>query len=250
MIVRICLALALTFGVGISTVVAKLSFGPRPEVSLKNLTAKAESIFVGTVSSVEPANFKISNNETDELFIANNLITFAVESVLKGAKVGTVVTKGENLVLLYQKPERFLVFLHEENKDGSRFSPSNDVFPVINVISPDYHWEIGVRGGKRLSGEYGPYVLRFLMNEDMWIAGDTARWTSALKRKVVKELVALDSQFTDKKKADEVFSLTTRGCHWIRDEWDRSGGVGYIGWRPCPLPLAFVQAYIKVLVNQ
>lgn len=222
-----------------------------PEISIKNLTAKAEAVFVGTVSRVEPADYKIANDKTDELFYAANVVTFAVDSSLKGPETLSIAIKGSDLFGLYNA-KQFLIFLHAENKDGFRFSPPNDAFEVFNATSsPDWHWEVGVRGGKRLPAEYEPYVLRFDMNSSLWLAGDTARWPPTLRKDVEKELVAIDPQFADTKKANEVFSLTTRGCHWIKDEWDRPpiNGVGYIGWTPCPLPLALVKAYVKVLVK-
>lgn len=102
-----------------------------------------------------------------------------------------------------------------------------------------------MRGGKRPPAEYGPYILRFDMNSSLWMAGDIARWPLSLKDDVRKELVALDPQFANEQKATEVFSLTTRGCHWLKDEWP----APYIGWTPCPMPLALVKAYVKVLAK-
>lgn len=233
------------------------------EESLKALTAKAEVIFVGTVSGIVPAapvyptGEKVDWEAYDKVsnqFKATNEVTFNVEVVLKGQKVDALKTKGSDLVLLYDVKvgDKFLIFLHKEDKDGFRFSPADDVFPTQNVSSLDYHWDIiDARGekGKRLPAEYGPYVNRFLMNNGLWMAGDTAIWTPSLKKDVTKELVAFDPQFADVEKTDEVFLMSTRGCHFTKDEWDRTGGVGYIGPRPCPLPLAFVEAYVKVLVK-
>ncbi len=223
------------------------------DVSLKTLVRNSDTIFVGTLIGVAPENFKPANDKTDNLFIATNKVTFAIEEALMGEmkKNDMLTTKGGNLVLLYKGSKKFLVFLNEEDKVDFPFYPPTDVLPVINVESPDYHWDIGVRYGKRLPTEYGPYVNRFDMNGGLWMTGDKARWTPSLKKDVTKELVALDPQFADMKKVDEVFSLTTLGCHFTKDEWDRTPtGVGYIGPRPCPLPLAFVQAYVKVLVKR
>ncbi|TSC70243.1 MAG: hypothetical protein CEO12_447 [Parcubacteria group bacterium Gr01-1014_46] len=225
-----------------------------PEIAIKKLADEAEGIFVGTLTAVEPARPVEWRKESGSgTFGQTNQVTFAVESTLKGEKMETLKTKGSDLVLLYNDTEKFLVFLHKEDKDGFRFYPPHDIFEIFNATSsPDWHWEIGVHGGKRLPPEYEPYVLRFDMNSSLWLAGDTARWPTTLRKDVEKELVAIDPQFSDTKKLNEVFSLTIRGCHWIKDEWDRPpiNGVGYIGWTPCPLPLAFVKAYIKVLVRQ
>ena len=254
MTVRTALVVVFAFVVGFSKIEGQILKGegccynaPRTEVSIKNLTAKAEAIFVGTVSAVEPPNFKVANDKSDELFYATNWVTFAVSSVLKGPEMSSIKIKGSDLLGLYDGDSQFLVFLHKEDKDGFRFYPPNDAFPVgINVESPRYHWEIGVRGGKHLSAEYEPYALRFDMNSSLWMAGDMARWSPSLRKDVEKELIAFDPQFADKKKADEAFSLTTRGCHWYKDEWP----APYIGLMPCPMPLALVKAYIKVLVKE
>ena len=222
-----------------------------PEITIKKLVDKAEGIFVGTITAVEPPRpvdwFAHDNSST---FGQTNQVTFSIESTLKGEQMETLKTKGGGLVLGYKDPQRFLVFLHAENKDGFRFYPAHNAFEVFNATSsPDWHWEIGVRGGKRLPSEYEPYVLRFDMNSNLWLAGDVARWSPMLRKDIEKELIVIDPQFADQRKINEVFSLTTRGCHWIKDEWDRTGGVGYIGWTPCPLPLTFIKAYVKVLVK-
>ncbi|MEQ1561560.1 MAG: hypothetical protein ABL899_02465, partial [Nitrospira sp.] len=247
--VRICLVIAITLALGLSEATSQERCcyeKPQPEISIKSITAKSRIVFVGTLVDAEPLKFKSTSRKSYRL-VTTSRIKFSVESFLKGQKIDTIEAKGNNLALLYDE-KKFLVFLYEE-KDGFWFDSPYGVLPIINVISPNYHWEIGVHGGKRLPGEYEPYVFRGDANSSLWMAGDTARWTLSLKRDVMKELVILDPQFADPRKAEEVFSLTTLGCQWIKDEWDRMGGVGYIGWRPCPLPLAFVQAYVRVLVR-
>ena len=100
-----------------------------------------------------------------------------------------------------------------------------------------------------MSADYGPFVLKWNKNHHLWARGDTAYWTPELKRATATKLAELDPRFQDPKRSEEVFSLTTRGCQFTKDVWDRTGGIGFIGWEPCPMPLSLLEAYAKVRVS-
>src|SRR3989344_3562692 len=103
--------------------------GPVPDEALKTLSERAETIFVGTISGVDPAvpssptgekvHWEAYDKASDK-FKATNVITFAVESVWKGEKVDTMKLRGGNLLLIYRKTTKFLLFVGTEDKEGLR----------------------------------------------------------------------------------------------------------------------------------
>ena len=246
--------------------------GPVPDKMLKNLIREAETIFVGTVSSVEPAvpvyptgekvDWEAYDKVSDQ-FKTTNEVNFVVDSVWKGEKVDTMKLRGGNLLLIYRNTKKFLVFVGKEDNEGFRLDISKNVFGFVDVNHPDYHWDVDLgkradkywskesfRSNKRLPTEYGSYVMKWDRNHHLWARGDTAYWTPELKKAVTTRLTEIDPRFQDSRHREEIFSLTTLGCQFTKDEWDRSGGSGFIGWQPCPMPISLLEAYVKVLVRQ
>jgi hypothetical protein len=243
--------------------------GPVPAEALKTLIDQAESIFVGTVASVEPSVPAYPTGENrdwkeyyriyDE-FKATNVVTFTVEAVWKGPAVETIKLRGNDLLLIYENTKKFLIFLGKEDEKGVQIDVEKNVFRFIEVTDPDYHWDVDLgkpaekkswntqsfRSNKRLPAEYGPFVMKWDRNSHLWGKGDTASWDPALKKATAVKLATIDPKFKDPKHREEVFALTTRGCQFTKDEWDRSGGIGFIGWEPCPLPLSLLEAYVRV----
>lgn len=241
--------------------------GPVPDKALKNLIRDSEMIFVGTVSSVEPAvpvypegdnvDWSAYSKASDN-FRETNEVTFTVESMWKGEKVDTVKLRGDYLLLIYRNTKRFLIFAGKEKL----IDIGKNAFVFVVVDHPDYHWDVDLgkradkywsnksfRSDKRFPTEYGPYLRRSDDNKHMWASGDRAYWTPELKRATAAKLAELDLRFSDKKKVNEIFELTTRGCQFTKDEWDRTGGSGFIGWEPCPMPISLLEAYVKVRVE-
>ena len=281
MAVRISFIMALVFAFGFNLNAGQcfkgcprevVEEGPVLDEALKTLIAQSEMIFVGTVSGVEPAvpaypeggkaDWDAYDKLSDE-FKATNVVTFAVDSVWKGEKVDTIKLRGGNLLLIYQNTKKFLVFVSEgENTRGLRFDINKSIFGFVDVNHPDYHWNVDLgkpgvlattwlptesfRSNKRLPADYGPYVRKWDGNQHLWRRGDTAYWTPGLKKATAARLAGLDPRFKNSRRSEEVFSLTTRGCQFIRDEFDRRGGSGFIGWQPCPMPLSLLEAYVRV----
>ncbi len=245
--------------------------GPAPDKALKTLIDQSETIFVGTVSSVDPAvpvypegekvDWEAYGKVSDQ-FEATNVVTFTVDSIWKGEWADTIKLRGDNLLLLYRNTKKFLIFVGKENEKGLRFDIDKSVFGFVDINHPDYHWDMDLgkpgvikgemqdtkafRSNKRLPADYGPYVMKWDDNKQLWAHGDTAIWTPELKKAVASEMARLDPRFKNSKRSEEVFSLTTRGCQFTKDEWDRTGGIGFIGWEPCPMPLSLLEAYVKV----
>lgn len=243
--------------------------GPVPDEALKNLIPGSEMIFVGTISGVEPAvpvypegekvDWEVYDKASDH-FRNTNEITFAVESVWKGEKVATMKLRGNSLLLIYRNTKKFLIFVGKENEEGFRIDINKNVFGFVDVNHQDYHWDVDLgrrisfpwdlsntfRSNKRLPADYGPYVMKWDGNQHLWARGDTAYWTPGLKKATALKLAELDPRFQDPKQSEEVFSLTTRGCQFTKDEWDRQGDSGFIGWQPCPMPTVLLEAYVKV----
>ena len=245
--------------------------GPVPDESLKVLIQQSDMVFVGTVSGVEPAipayptgeniDWKAYDKVSDQ-FEASNEVTFAVESVWKGEKIDTIKLRGGNLLLIYQNTKKFLVFVGKENEEGLRFDINKSIFGFIDVDHADYHWDVDLgkpytslwdqrlfRSNKRFPTGYGPYVMKWDRNSHLWARGDTAYWTPELKKAVAMKMAETDPRFQDAKRSEEVFSLTVRGCQFTKDERDRSGGSGFIGWQPCPMPLSLIEAYAKIRIE-
>jgi len=285
MIFRISVAVVLAFVLSMSEIAGQcfkgcsremVEEGAVPAKALKNLIQRSETIFIGTVTSVEPAvpvypkgenaDWEAYSKASDE-FRRINVVTFAVESVWKGEKVDTLKLRGDDLLQIYRNTKRFLIFVGKENKDGFRIDLNKNVFGFADINHPDFHWDVDLgksglspsgellptkafRSDKRLPDDYGPYVRKWNRTEHLWMRGDTAYWTPALKRAVAAKLVELDPRFQDPTRREEVFSLTTRGCQITDDEMDRRGGVGFWGWTPCPMPVVLIQAYAMVLAER
>lgn len=249
--------------------------GKRPEYMLRTLVDESDTIFVGTIKSIEPAvpdypypakeGEPVDWKEYDKIsdhFEKTNEITFAVESVWKGEKADTVKIRGGSLRLIFRHTNKFLIFVGKEDEDGIRLDVNKNIFRFVDVDHADYHWDVDpgkviqrpwglelMRGDKRLTNAYGPYVMKWDDNDGLWANGDGAFWTPNLKRQVSAVFAETDPRAKDPKWREEVFSLTTLGCQFTKDEWDRTGGSGFIGWEPCPMPVSFLEAYVKFLLK-